>query len=335
MKKMTVLFILIVLTFTTVVGQDITKLVRIHEKDNWVYSTPEGFIGYSVNETFVNRFNKEVNLVLNNASTPQVPLVSWQDNSYTFSNASSEITEQVLGDFAIDMQFSNVNEYFSTRGNYWHGFDGSVTITVQFGGEVFKTNASGEIWVNNGGRGSQNLAIVTGEPQVEILNLEIYEDPSSDQYVRVGVMFLIVPSDPYSIIWQGSNVTVVSLTETLQRIEVAVRYKDNDSGNSYSYYKMLGDGSGVIPNTGSNLYVYAKEIGLPVEIQGNVSVVAGAGASVAQENIKKLVGYSIKESYLEYPNPTTKTSSEGTPFSLFAAMLAIMILCIKQRKKQA
>ncbi|MFW9855770.1 MAG: hypothetical protein ACFFFG_11945 [Candidatus Thorarchaeota archaeon] len=342
MKKAPFLLLLVsLIVITPGASQDITKLVRIHEGDSWVYEIPSGFVNYTVDRTIVNRFDKEVNLILSNVTNPQLPFFSWQDSSYYFENGSTEDPgSQISGPFAIGIQIHDFQEYFSTRGNYWHGLDGEATITVLFGNKSLEQNISGAIWVNNGNigtRGSQNLAIVTGEPQNEILTFwnnkygfQVQEPLNQSIEFHITITFLIVPSDPYSTFWQGSNVTAVTITETLRQIDFYVHFQDvNGDVYWYEYRKesLVGEGA----NTGSNVYVYANEIGLPIEITRNLSISTSAlkreiVASVKQSaHIERLIDYSIENSRL--------VVSESTSLIVFPLLGALLLLAYTWRHR--
>ena len=176
------------------------------------------------------------------------------------------------------------------------------------------------------------MAIVTGEPQIEFLEFE-YSD--KDVYMRVHIMFLITPSDPYTTIWNGTEVTAVNLTERWDELNIFIDW--GDTWYNGGYKRSAGYVSEKIGE--KNLYVYAKEIGIPIMMERNmsspsVSAMVGMGASAG--SAERLVEYSIGESYLEYPvessETSLQTSSKDVPFNFFAVVLVIIALGVRKRK---
>lgn len=306
-KMMLVTVIIVIIAVIPVAGQeDLQKLVRITEDDSWTYDTARGDINYNVTRTFVKGL-KEVNEVESNAIIPGGGVWNWNDSG-----------------FNMTITVINFTEYYSTRGNYWHGCDGDAVISLEFNSVNLTFNKSGSLWVNSGSAGSQNMAIVSGEPQLEN---RMFSVTGTDIWMNIHLGFLIIPSDPYLFTWKETSVSVVKLTERLNSIFITVDAAD-DNGSRYGYvydWEIGEDTGGMIFK--ENHYVYAKDIGLPVEITRDVEA-APAGAAASTGNVERLVEYSIEDAGLDY------NGNGALPFALSVpALVLVAVITIHRRKK--
>lgn len=291
-----VLLLLLIVGVSAVAAQDVSKLVRITKGDNWVYTNETGSFEYNVSESIVNRANKEVNIVKSNATVPQLPFTTIVFPSYNKSVVSQRTSVDTIetDGFSITFNVTSFEEYFGARGNYWHGCSGTVNITIAFGDTVISTIKTGELWINAAASNGQNLAIVTGDPQIEILAFRhnvLGDNGNPSLEIFFELMFLLYPSDPYSTTWNSQPVTAIDITETIKRGEFYVNYVQNSTTYRFRSSSLF---------TVDNTYTYASEIGLPIIISRTSEMSQSETGLLSHSqiirSIERLVSYSIKES---------------------------------------